>query len=161
MDYSPPGSSVHGILQARILEWVAMPFARGSSRPRDWTCISCVSCIAVGSLSTWEALCLLDITANLCPHSPICNKGTVDFFFSITCGIRIKWNWVYKSEIGKSYEFLFTYRKPGGWEIYFGERTWKANYFRVEGKWWVRLGKRRTGEEAAQRWGFRLEDSKG
>ena len=58
-----------------------MPFARGSSRPRDQTCISCVSCIAVGSLSTWEALCLLDITANLCPHSSICNNGTVDFFF--------------------------------------------------------------------------------
>ena len=35
MDCSPPGSSVHGILQARILEWVAMPFSRGSSRPRD------------------------------------------------------------------------------------------------------------------------------
>ena len=33
--YSPPGSSVHGILQARILEWVAMPFCRESSRPRD------------------------------------------------------------------------------------------------------------------------------
>ena len=35
MDYSPPGSSVHGILQARILEWVAMPFSRGTSQPRD------------------------------------------------------------------------------------------------------------------------------
>ena len=37
MDCSPPGSSVHGILQARILEWVAMPFSRGSSWPRDQT----------------------------------------------------------------------------------------------------------------------------
>ena len=37
MDYSPPGSSVHGILQARIPEWIAMPFSRGSSRPRDQT----------------------------------------------------------------------------------------------------------------------------
>ena len=44
MDYSPPGSSVHGILQARILEWVAISFSRGSSQPRDWTRISCVSC---------------------------------------------------------------------------------------------------------------------
>ena len=33
MDCSPPGSSVHGILQSRILEWVAIPFSRGSSRP--------------------------------------------------------------------------------------------------------------------------------
>ena len=35
----------HGILQTRILEWVAMPFSRGSSRLRDWTCISYISCI--------------------------------------------------------------------------------------------------------------------
>ena len=37
VDCSPPGSSVHGILQARVLEWVAMPPSRGSSWPRDWT----------------------------------------------------------------------------------------------------------------------------
>ena len=36
-DCSPPGSSVHGILQARILEWVAISFSRGSSRPSDQT----------------------------------------------------------------------------------------------------------------------------
>ena len=36
-DYSPPSSSVYGILQARILEWVAIPFSRGSSQPRDQT----------------------------------------------------------------------------------------------------------------------------
>ena len=40
MDCSPPGSSVHGILQARILEWVAVPFSRGSSGPRDQTWVS-------------------------------------------------------------------------------------------------------------------------
>ena len=45
MDCSPSDSSVHGILQARMLEWVAMPFSRGSSRPRDLTHISYVSCI--------------------------------------------------------------------------------------------------------------------
>ena len=37
VDYSLLGSSVHGILQARILKWVAIPFSRGSSRPRDGT----------------------------------------------------------------------------------------------------------------------------
>ena len=45
VDRSPPGSSVHGILQARILEWVAMPFTRGSSWPRNQTRVFCVSCI--------------------------------------------------------------------------------------------------------------------
>ena len=49
MDCGPPGSSVHGILQARTLEWVAMPSSRGSSRPRDRTHISCV---AGGSFTT-------------------------------------------------------------------------------------------------------------
>ena len=43
MDCSPPGSSVHGILQARILEWVAMPFSRGPSWPRDWTWVSSIA----------------------------------------------------------------------------------------------------------------------
>ena len=40
MDCSPPGCSVHGILQARILEWVAMPSSRGSSQPRYQTQVS-------------------------------------------------------------------------------------------------------------------------
>ena len=43
MDCSPPGSSVHGILQEKILEWVATSFSRGSSRPRDWTRVSSIS----------------------------------------------------------------------------------------------------------------------
>ena len=50
MDCSPPESSVHGIFQARILEWVAMPSSRGSSQPRDWTQ---VSCIAGGCFTAW------------------------------------------------------------------------------------------------------------
>ena len=51
MDCSLPGSSVHGILQARILECVAMPSSRGPSWPRDWTCIY-VSCTAGRFLPT-------------------------------------------------------------------------------------------------------------
>ena len=45
MDFSPPGSSVCGIFQARILEWVAVSFSRESIQPRDRTHISCVSYI--------------------------------------------------------------------------------------------------------------------
>ena len=51
MDCSPPGSSVHGILQARILEWVAMPSSMGSSRHRDQTQVSCIP-------SWWIIYCL-------------------------------------------------------------------------------------------------------
>ena len=43
MDHSPAGSSVHGILQARILQWVAIPFSRGSSQPKDQTQVSCTA----------------------------------------------------------------------------------------------------------------------
>ena len=43
MDCSPPDSSLHGILQARILKWVAIPFSRGSSWPRDWVQVSCIT----------------------------------------------------------------------------------------------------------------------
>ena len=45
IDRSLPGSIVHGILQARTLEWVAVPSSRGSSRPRDRNCISYISYI--------------------------------------------------------------------------------------------------------------------
>ena len=52
MDHSPPGSSDHRILQARILELVAMPSSRGSSPPRVQTHASCISFIASGFLTT-------------------------------------------------------------------------------------------------------------
>ena len=55
MDYSPPGSSVHRILQARILEWVAIPFSRGSSWPKDWTQVSCIAGRFFTFLATREA----------------------------------------------------------------------------------------------------------
>ena len=70
---SPPGSSVHGPLQARIWEWVAKLSSRGSSQPRDRTC---VSCIAGGFFSCWAieeselTTCIFDIqfssVAQLC-----------------------------------------------------------------------------------------------
>ena len=90
MDYRLPGSSVHGILQARVLEWwVAMPSSKGSSWPRDRTCISCTSYIAGGFFihsAPWEAqsvsgslvifwpqvLGLQNGGANLCPPYSIC-----------------------------------------------------------------------------------------
>ena len=58
MDCSLPASSVHGILQARILDWIALHFSRGCFQPRDWTCISCVSCVSRHALyhcTAWEA----------------------------------------------------------------------------------------------------------
>ena len=58
MDCGPPGPSVHGILQARILEWVAIPFSRGFSQTRNQTRISSLLALAGGfftTSTTWEA----------------------------------------------------------------------------------------------------------
>ena len=66
-DYSLPGSSVHGILHARILEWVAISFSRKSSQPRDQTCISDVSCI------DWQVLYHEHHLGS--PKSPIQSRG--------------------------------------------------------------------------------------
>ena len=76
MDCSLPGSSVHGILQARVLEWVAISFSCGSSPPRDQTLASCLSCIDRRPLhqpSPWGSppiymggLCLPDLYMAVC-----------------------------------------------------------------------------------------------
>ena len=55
MDCSLPGCSVHGIIQERILEWVTIFFSRGSSWPRDWTCVSCIGRKIIYCWATKEA----------------------------------------------------------------------------------------------------------
>ena len=55
MDCSPTGSSVHGIFQARILEWVVMPFSGGSSRPRKRTQVSSIVSGFLTTSTTWES----------------------------------------------------------------------------------------------------------
>ena len=59
MDHSLPGSSIHGILQVRVLEWVAISFSRGSSQPRDWTQISHIAGRLFTIRATREALLIL------------------------------------------------------------------------------------------------------
>ena len=72
MDCNPACSSVQGILQARILEWVTMPSSRGSSQPRDWTLVSMSSALAAAaakSLQSCPTLC--DPMDGSPPGSPI------------------------------------------------------------------------------------------
>ena len=64
IDCNPPGSSVHGTFQTRILEQVAISYSRRSFWPRDWTHVFCISCIGKWILhhcATWEALILFCI----------------------------------------------------------------------------------------------------
>ena len=64
MDSSPPGSFIHGTLQARIPEWVAMPSSRGSSQPRDQTCLSTLAGGLFTTNTTWKAfICLHQVPA--------------------------------------------------------------------------------------------------
>ena len=70
MDCSPPGSSMHGILQARILEWVVMPSSRGSSQPRDQTCVSYLAGGFFTDWATWEG--------GEAPHH--CQRGKLVFW---------------------------------------------------------------------------------
>ena len=67
LDYSPPGSSVHGIFQAGVLAWVTISFSGRSSSPRDRTCVSFISCIGRWILyhwATWESH-KIDVLVNL------------------------------------------------------------------------------------------------
>ena len=57
MDYSLPGSSIHGIFQARVLEWVTISFSRGSSQPRDWTWDSRIIDRRFTDVYTYTSIC--------------------------------------------------------------------------------------------------------
>ena len=65
MDCSPPGFSVHGILQARILKWVAISYSRGSSQPRDQTRVSCITGRFFTVWTTREAPGIIYINFNI------------------------------------------------------------------------------------------------
>ena len=70
MDYSPPGSAAHGIIQVRILEWIPMPSSRGSSRPRDRTHNSYLLHWQVGSSPP-----LFQKVGYLEPAEVLCDQG--------------------------------------------------------------------------------------
>ena len=68
MGCSPPDSSIHGILQARILEWIAIPYSRASSWPRDQTQVSSIAGRFFTIWATWEAIDTLLLTNVHCLH---------------------------------------------------------------------------------------------
>ena len=83
MDCSPPGSSVHGISQARILKWVAISFSRGSSWAKDWTWVSCIAGRFFTVWATRETPVTFPFTSIyslpysiVCAHSVVSNSVT-------------------------------------------------------------------------------------
>ena len=94
MDCSPVGSSVHGILQARILEWVAIPFSRASSWPRDWTR---VFCIAGRFLTVWATMYMYVYRRALCVY-----------IYSLKIGLlqTLKYSWIFTPAKFQCYQCL-------------------------------------------------------
>ena len=87
MECSPPSSSVHGSLQARTLEWAAIPFSRGSSWPRDWTFVSWLSCTGRQIL-------------HYCATCKALEKGYTALLTTFVPGISALWNfslWIFTS----------------------------------------------------------------
>ena len=82
MDCNPPASSVRGILQARILEWVAIPFSRASSRPKDWTQFSCIAGRFFTIRATAAAAKSLQSCPTLCDPTDCCPPGSPSLGFS-------------------------------------------------------------------------------
>ena len=93
LDHSPPGSSVHGILWARRLEWAAISFFRGSSRSRDRTHISCLVRRTLSHWATWAA----GVGAHDSNQTICYNKITSFTFSFLVIGpegwcFKIRWN---------------------------------------------------------------------
>ena len=105
LECSPPGSSVHGISQARMLEGVAISSSRGSSQPRDQTCVSCIFCIGRQILyhcAPWEAVpwlelfCSVHLSARtywaLILHRVLGPQNRVTSFFSGSISRALVWS---------------------------------------------------------------------
>ena len=75
MNYSPPGSSAHGILQTAILEWVTLPFSKGFSQPRDRTQVSHIAGRFFTIWATREAGMCVCVCVCVCIPLPICEVG--------------------------------------------------------------------------------------
>ena len=69
IDCSPRGSSLHGILPARILDWVAIPFSRGSSRCRNWTWVSCIAGRFFTNWATRETSYIMLQNLHICKYT--------------------------------------------------------------------------------------------
>ena len=93
VDCSPPGPSVHGILQARILEWAAMPSSRGSSPPREQTQVSSIAggfFTIWASREAWGLLCGLNVIQHTKHWSPIWHTSAL-YVLSAAAAVLLTW----------------------------------------------------------------------
>ena len=81
MDCRSPGASIHGLLQAGILEWVAIPFSSGYSWPSDQTPISCLGRWVLYHWATWEALSSLPVLYFILIDNPVSSVAILASFY--------------------------------------------------------------------------------
>ena len=138
LDCSLPGSSVHEIFQARILEWVAISSFRGSSWPKDQTHISCVSCIADGLFTCWvirEALSTPQIDLFL-PRSDLSLKLGAQL--PLWMKVRGEWTDTHRTKQDNTIGIKITRNEEDGWvSPWFkggaNECRWSHSW--MQGKW--------------------------
>ena len=110
MDCILPGSSVHSISRARILEWVAIPFSRWSSPPRDWTQVFCIAGRFFTVWATWENLYINKLLLKTNTNKQ--TKKTRDLklmnlaFFYVWENVRLWGHW------NHSFDTHFSYLRP-------------------------------------------------
>ena len=101
MDRRPPGSSVHGILQAGTLEGVAIPFSRGSSWPRDWTCvyINLIYSAGAAEWNTQPAFFFFWFASNMLCFALFLTLGSSNFLNTVEfqASVEIKTHLIYYS----------------------------------------------------------------
>ena len=102
-----PGSSVHGILQSRIVEWVAIPFSRGSSKPWDWTQ---VSCIAGRFFASWATRVEINYLISLIAET---QKKTL--YMDITRWSTPKSDWLYSLQPKMEKLYTVSKKKTRSW----------------------------------------------
>ena len=88
MEYSLPGSSVHGILQARILEWAAMPSSRTSSSPRDWTHTSFIAGRFFTYQAAWKAPYIEIFTAKILNSNKRMFRTSLKLHYKGNCSVQ-------------------------------------------------------------------------
>ena len=141
MDCSAPGSSAHGILQARILEWVVMPSSQGSSQPRNQTHISSVSCTSgrfFTHWSTWEAQGLLRAGERILGNhagliKPLLSYGkAANKWFRNECWVGIEsWCFIYRRL--KAYATLAARKFWILWDCHWQEGAESCHWINISG----------------------------
>ena len=134
MDCSLPGSSVHGIFQARILEWVAISFSRGSSQLRDWTLVSCIGGRRFPIWATREAALIASLyylrkKANL--WESVKDRGTWHAAVHGITEIRLRdwttelrcWRWAWVADSPRHVQSAFV-----DWNIGFSNLLWALSF---------------------------------